>query len=158
MKTLTKIGLDAKKSTVLSELLNDLLANYSVLYQNVRGYHWNIKGDRFFELHLKFEELYNNLFLKIDEIAERILTLGHVPNHKASDYLKISAIHETHEVADGLFAMENILFSFQELLNKQRHLLDLADEISDEGTSSLMSDYIREQEKMVWMYSAYLDK
>ncbi len=158
MNPLNNIGLDAKKSSELSVLLNDLLANYSVLYQNVRGYHWNVKGEKFFELHLKFEELYNNLFLKIDEIAERILTLGHRPNHKVSDYLLVSAIHETHEVEDGLFAIENILSSFKELLAKQRHILQLASEIGDEGTNSLMSDYIREQEKMIWMYSAYLDK
>jgi starvation-inducible DNA-binding protein len=158
MKTLTKIGLEADNSVKTSELLNDLLANYSMLYQNVRGYHWNVKGRKFFELHLKFEELYNNLFLKIDEIAERILTLGHIPNHKFSNYLNISAIHEAHEVADGIFAMENILFSFTELLKKQRTILELANDGNDEGTSSMMSDYIREQEKMVWMYSAYLDK
>lgn len=158
MKTLTNIGLEAGSSEKTSQLLNDLLANYSVLYQNVRGYHWNVKGEKFFELHLKFEELYNNLFLKIDEIAERILTLGHIPNHKFSDYLNGSAIHETHEVTDGIFALENILFSFTELLKKQRAILEVAVEGRDEGTGSLMSDYIREQEKMVWMYSAYLDK
>lgn len=158
MKTITRIGLDADQSEKTAHLLNDLLANYTVLYQNIRGYHWNVKGDRFFELHLKFEELYNNLFLKIDEIAERILTLGHTPNHKVSEYLTISSIQETHEVSDGIFALENILFSFKELLQKQRSLLALAVSGNDEGTSSMMSDYIREQEKMVWMYSAYLDK
>lgn len=158
MNPLNKIGLDAKKSEELSVLLNDLLANYTVLYQNVRGYHWNVSGEKFFELHLKFEELYNDLFLKIDEIAERILTLGHKPNHKVSEYLTMATIHETHEVADGLFAMENILYSFKELLQRQRHILELSSEIGDEGTNSLMSDYIREQEKLVWMYSAYLDK
>ena len=81
MSELNRIGLDAKKSRELADLLSDLLANYSVFYQNTRGYHWNIVGDKFFELHLKFEELYNNLFVKIDDIAERILTLGYAHNH-----------------------------------------------------------------------------
>ncbi|MEQ8302704.1 MAG: Dps family protein [Cyclobacteriaceae bacterium] len=158
MTALNRIGLNTKKTKELAALLNDLLANYSTFYQNVRGYHWNIKGEKFFELHLKFEELYNNLFLKIDEVAERILTLGYAPNHKYTDYLKESKISESKEVSDGSKAVGNILDSFKVLLTKQRHLLELSAEIDDEGTNALMSDYIREQEKLVWMYSAFLNK
>jgi starvation-inducible DNA-binding protein len=88
MQTLNAIGLDSEKVENLAEKLNLLLANYSIFYQNTRGYHWNIKGEKFFELHLKFEELYNDLLLKIDEVAERILTLGHSPLHNFSDYRK----------------------------------------------------------------------
>ena len=64
MKKINAIGLDSSKTAMLAEKLNDLLANYSLFYQNTRGYHWNIKGEKFFELHLKFEELYNDLLLK----------------------------------------------------------------------------------------------
>lgn len=71
MKNLNRIGLDIDRSKQLALLLNDLLANYSTFYQNTRGYHWNIRGDKFFGLHTKFEELYNDLFFKIDEVAER---------------------------------------------------------------------------------------
>lgn len=155
---LNAIGLHAGKSRELADLLNDLLANYSVFYQNVRGYHWNIKGEKFFELHLKFQELYNDLLVKIDDIAERILTLGHTPRHKYSDYLAVSKVAESAEVADGVRAVENILLAFQVLLLKQRRLLDLSGEIGDEGTNALMSDYVREQEKSVWMYSAFLNR
>ncbi|QOI97679.1 MAG: DNA starvation/stationary phase protection protein [Flammeovirgaceae bacterium] len=158
MATMNHIGLDIAKSQQLATLLNDLLANYSAFYQNVRGYHWNIKGDKFFELHLKFEELYNDLLLKIDEVAERILTLGYTPRHKFTDYLGISAITESNEVSDGHKAVEEILAAFQKLLTKQRHILTLSAEINDEGTNALMSDYIRQQEKLVWMYSAFLNK
>ncbi|MFZ9848403.1 MAG: Dps family protein, partial [Flavobacteriales bacterium] len=133
-----------------------LVANYSIFYQNVRGYHWNIKGNKFFELHLKFEELYNDLVLKIDEIAERILTLGHAPNHKYSDYKKISEIAEKSEVSDGTKAVKDILDSFKTIITLQREYKNVADEAGDEGTAALMSDYIRAQEKLVWMYSAYL--
>lgn len=156
MNTTNRIGLDATKSQELAQLLNDLLANYSTFYQNTRGYHWNISGDKFFELHLKFEELYNDLFLKIDEVAERILTLGHSPQHQFTEYLDKSDIPESKEVTDGRKAIEQILSAFKTLLTKQRHILDLSAEINDEGTNALMSDYIREQEKLVWMYSAYL--
>lgn len=66
MKNLNAIGIDQGKAQNLAEKLNLLLANYSLFYQNVRGYHWNIKGEKFFELHAKFEELYNDLLIKID--------------------------------------------------------------------------------------------
>ena len=75
-KNLNKIGLNKKDSELLSQKLNKLLANYQIFYMNSRGFHWNIKGNKFFELHLKFEELYNDSLIKVDEIAERILTLG----------------------------------------------------------------------------------
>ena len=68
MKNYNRIGLDKQKSAELADLLSDLLANYSIFYQNTRGFHWNIQGQKFFELHLKFEELYNDFFIKIDDI------------------------------------------------------------------------------------------
>ncbi len=158
MKKSNIIGLKKEDCAKMSEKLNVLLANYSVFYQNTRGAHWNIKGEQFFTLHPKFEELYNSLVLKIDEIAERILTLGATPNHNYSDYLKASSIKESKEVSDGTKCVENILDSFQTVIELQRELLDLSDKIGDEGTNSLMSGYITEQEKEVWMYSAYLGK
>jgi starvation-inducible DNA-binding protein len=158
MKNLNSIGLDTKKSAELADKLNKLLANYSIFYQNTRGYHWNIKGDKFFELHLKFEELYNDLFIKIDEVAERILTLGHSPNHKFSDYLKTSTVVESNEVSNGIKAVNEILNSFKIIIMIQRDLLNLSAEAGDEGTNALMSDYIRAQEKLVWMYSAFVNK
>lgn len=150
------IGLDSEKSKVLASKLNVLLANYSVFYQNTRGYHWNIKGEKFFELHLKFEELYNDLFVKIDEVAERILTLGETPQHNHSAYNEVSSVKESKEISDGIEAVKEILNAFQTVISLQRELLDLSDEINDEGTNALMSDYIREQEKLVWMYSSFL--
>jgi starvation-inducible DNA-binding protein len=156
MNKLNAIGLDSKKSERLTEVLNELLANYSIFYQNVRGYHWNIKGEKFFELHVKFEELYSDLQLKIDEIAERILTLGHVPEHNYSHYKKVSRIKESSKITEGSRAAAEILEAFQLLISLQRTLLDLSDDAHDEGTNALMSDYIREQEKLVWMYSAFL--
>ena len=76
------LSVSIKKASELADCLNHLLANYSIFYQNTRGYHWNIKGEKFFELHVKFEELYDDLFVKIDEVAERILTLEHSPLHR----------------------------------------------------------------------------
>jgi len=156
MKNLSKIGLDEEKSKELADNLNVLLANYQVFYMNTRGFHWNIKGDKFFELHLKFEELYNNLLLKIDEIAERILTLGAVPIHTYTDYLKISEIKEVKNLSEATVTVQNILESLKSIILLERKILKLSEE-ADEGTNALMSDYIREQEKLVWMYSSYLN-
>ncbi|MGB3074768.1 MAG: Dps family protein [Chitinophagales bacterium] len=152
------IGLDKKKTEKLSAKLNALLADYMLFYQNTRGLHWNIKGEKFFELHLKFEELYTNLLLKVDEVAERILTLGATPLHTFEDYIKSSSLKSGKNISSPGEAVKLILDSFQTLLIKQRALLDLSSEANDEGTNALMSDYIREQEKFVWMYSAYLNK
>jgi starvation-inducible DNA-binding protein len=158
MKNLNSIGLDEAKCKKLAVLLNELLANYSIFYQNTRGYHWNIKGEKFFELHLKFEELYNDLLLKIDEVAERILTLGYTPNHNYSDYSKVATIKESKQVSNGLKAVGDVLDSFKVIIGIQRNLLSLSADAGDEGTNALMSDYIRAQEKLVWMYSSFLNK
>lgn len=158
MKNASIIGLKDADCKKIAEKLNLLLANYSVFYQNTRGAHWNIKGEQFFTLHPKFEELYNGLVLKIDEIAERILTLGAIPTHNYSEYLNVSSIKESKEVSDGNKCVENILDSFKIVINLQRELLNITDKAGDEGTNSQMSDYITEQEKEVWMYNAYLGK
>ena len=136
--------------------MNVLLANYQVFYINVRGFHWNITGEKFFELHAKFEELYNDLLIKVDEIAERVLTLGYTPLHTYTDYIKTAGIKEAKNISKGNEAMQIILDSFRTLIQLQRDIIEVSDETNDEGTSALMSDYIREQEKLVWMYSAYL--
>lgn len=151
-----QIGLQQKESKGLAEKLNALLANYQVFYMNARGFHWNITGEKFFELHAKFEELYNDLVVKVDEVAERILTLGYTPLHTFSDYTALTTIKEAKNISNGKEAMQNILNSFRTLISIQREIVEAADETGDEGTSAMMSDYIREQEKLVWMYTAYL--
>ena len=158
MKNYNHIGLDEKKSTHLITDLNILLADYQLFYMNTRALHWNIKGEKFFELHVKFEELYNNLVLKIDEVAERILTLGGKPLHSYSDYLKLSSVKEAKNISKGIEGVELIVNSFQKVIVKQREILKISGDADDEGTNALMSDYIREQEKLIWMYSSYLNK
>ncbi|GET29946.1 Dps family protein [Prolixibacter sp. SD074] len=153
---LNAIGLEVEKAENLSAKLNQLLANYQVFYINVRGFHWNIKGDKFFELHIKFEELYNDLQLKNDEIAERILTLGNTPFHSYTDYLKNSKIKEVTDISDGNQSVAEILNAFKVIIKLQREILADSDKAADEGTNALMSNYVREQEKLVWMYSSFL--
>lgn len=155
---LNAIGLDKNQSDMLAKGLNDLLANYQMFYQNLRGFHWNIKGEKFFELHLKFEELYNDVIIKIDEVAERILTLGNTPLHTYSDYISASTIKEAKNLSDAQSTMQATLNNFNLLIVKQRELLKQSQELGDEGTSTLLSDYISAQEKTVWMLSAWLNK
>ncbi|HEX2535903.1 MAG TPA: DNA starvation/stationary phase protection protein [Chitinophagaceae bacterium] len=150
------IGIDTVKAQELGEKLNTLLSNYQVFYINARGFHWNITGEKFFELHAKFEELYTDAQEKIDEIAERILTIGGVPVHSFTAYLQRASIKEVTNVSEGKSAIEHVLLGFQILIGLERELMHHAGESGDEGTSALMSDYIRQQEKLVWMYSAYL--
>ena len=158
MKKMNRIGLDEAMSAQLIEKLNDLLANYQVFYQNARGFHWNIKGEKFFELHLKFEELYNDLQIKIDEIAERILTLGGTPIHSFAGYLKIAEIKPLENETNGPACVGHVLDAFAKLLVKERDILNLSADLNDEGTNAMASDYIHEKEKLVWMYSAFLGK
>lgn len=153
---MNSIGLDKEKSRRLAEKLNVLLADYMMFYQNTRALHWNIKGEKFFELHVKFEELYNDLLVKVDELAERVLTLGVTPLHTFEDYVETSSIKSKKNISEARESVELVLSSFETVLIKQRELLELSGDAGDEGTNALMSDYIREQEKLVWMYSAYL--
>lgn len=148
------IGLNAESSEKLAQELNNLLASYQVFYTNVRGYHWNIKGVGFFELHAKFEEIYSDLVEKVDEIAERILTLGHVPANGFSQYLQSSLIKEDLGVSLAQSCLNGTVEGFKTLLTQQRAILSLAGDLDDEGTASQMSDYIKEQEKLVWMFTA----
>jgi starvation-inducible DNA-binding protein len=152
------IGLNKEQSNQLVDELNTLLANYQMFYQNLRGFHWNIQGPSFFELHIKFEELYNDAVMKVDEIAERVLTLGGTPLHTFSDYLKHSTIKEAANVKDSTGTVSTTLANFKTLLEIERRILELSGEADDEGTNSQMSDYITQQEKTVWMLTAYLGK
>lgn len=154
---MNQIGLENSQVKELIEKLNDLLANYQVFYQNTRGFHWNIRGHKFFELHAKFEELYDDLHAKIDEIAERILTLGGTPMHTFDDYIRVSDVKAIKDASEDVVCVKGILDAFQILLEKQRVILDLSDKMDDEGTNAMASDYIREQEKLVWMYSSWLN-
>lgn len=112
---------------------------------------------KIFELHQKFEELYTDLLVKIDEVAERILTLGTTPLHTFEDYLNITEVKSVKNISDAREGVQSVLSAIEIILKKQRELLQLSADASDEGTNALMSDYIREQEKLAWMYCAYLN-
>lgn len=157
MKT-NSLGLEFKKAEVLAAELNILLANFQVYYQNLRGLHWNIRGKRFFDLHVKFEELYNDSQLKIDLIAERVLTLGSTPLHTFEDYIKNNKLFVGRDISNDEVAVNLIVNSLTQLLKIERVILKQSEEAADEGTNSMMSDFIKEQEKTIWMMKAWLEE
>lgn len=155
---LNSIGLDSEKTKDLAQDLNHLLANFQIYYQNLRGIHWNIKGKAFFDLHTKFEELYNDANIKVDEIAERILTLGETPLHTFESYSNQAKVPVGKNISEDVKAVRLIVNSLSELLKIERDILEKSDDANDEGTNSMMSDFITEQEKTVWMMKAWLNE
>lgn len=151
------LGLDSEKTEKIIVDLNNLLANFQTYYQNLRGIHWNIRGKRFFDLHVKFEELYNDTQLKIDMIAERVLTLGGKPLHTFDDYVKASKVPVGKDVSEDEKAVQLVVNSLSQLLKIERVILEKSDKAQDEGTNAMMSDFITEQEKTIWMMKAWLD-
>lgn len=105
---------------------------------------------------MKFEELYTDANIKVDEIAERILTLGETPLHTFDDYTKLAKVPIGKNISQDEKAVRLIIESLSELLKIERQILDKTDEAKDEGTNSMMSDFITEQEKTVWMMKAWL--
>tara|TARA_B110000046_G_C12995838_1_gene399988 strand:- start:1552 stop:1977 length:426 start_codon:yes stop_codon:yes gene_type:complete len=140
----------------LAEKLNGLLANFQIYYQNLRGLHWNIKGKNFFELHVKFEEFYTDSQVKIDEIAERVLTLQGKPLHTFEDYISLSTVPVGKDISNDVESVKLVVSSLSELLKIERIILEISDGRNDEGTNSMMSNFIAEQEKTIWMLSSWL--
>lgn len=162
MKTKEKetnvLGLPVKEAEVIAAELNILLANFQVYYQNLRGIHWNIRGKRFFQLHVKFEELYNDAQMKIDMVAERVLTLGGTPLHTFEDYVANNKLRVGKNISKDTEAVNLIIDSLADLLKIERVILEESANINDEGTNSMMSDFIKEQEKTVWMMKAWAEE
>jgi starvation-inducible DNA-binding protein len=151
-----RLGLVKNDTEELVIKLNYLLSNFQVYYQILRGLHWNIQGKNFFELHLKFEEFYTDSQVKIDLIAERILTLGGKPLHTFSDYVALAKVPVGKNVSKDVEGITLVIISLSELLKIERVILNDSSEFGDEGTNSMMSDFITEQEKTIWMLNAWM--
>ncbi len=145
---------ESKLIPVVSEL-NQLLAEYNVYYQKLRSFHWNVLGKNFFDLHNKFEELYNDAKLKIDEIAERILTLRYHPSSTFGEYLVMAKIQETSPMITDSEMVDQILEDHQTLLLQMKKGIAKANLAEDEGTIDMLGGYIAELEKASWMLDAW---
>jgi len=153
------ISLEEKKLRPVVDHLNDLLANYHVHYQKLRGSHWNVRGSHFFTLHIKFEELYNNAITTIDELAERILTLGKSPLSRYQDYLEASEIKEIDTIGmSDVELVKAVVDDLEVLIALQRDLLEITDEANDEGSNDMVNAFMQFNEKQNWMLRAFLNK
>jgi starvation-inducible DNA-binding protein len=135
--------------------LNTLLAEYHLYYQKLRNFHWNILGKNFFDLHEQFEGMYTDARIKIDEIAERILTLRYHPMSNLSAYLETAEIEESTGKKQDTEMVAEILQAHSILLKQMSKIIAKAEEIGDEGTIDLIGAYIREMEKSSWMLNAW---
>jgi starvation-inducible DNA-binding protein len=135
--------------------LNTLLADYHIYYQNLRNFHWNILGENFFELHEKFEGLYSDAREKIDDIAERILTLRYHPMSNLKDYLNTSTIEEAPSKLTDKEMVQIVLQNHATLLKQMSRVVEKAEQSNDEGTIDLIGAYIRDLEKSSWMLDAF---
>nr|WP_302830601.1 DNA starvation/stationary phase protection protein [uncultured Bacteroides sp.] len=158
MKTLDYLNLNEAKVANVVSALNQLLADFQVHYTNLRGMHWDIKGHGFFVLHEKFESMYDDTAEKVDEIAERLLMLGSTPENKFSEYLKIAKVKEVSGISCGSDAVDHILDTYKHLISEERKVIELAEAANDVVTADLLTGYLKEQEKMVWMLVAFSTK
>jgi starvation-inducible DNA-binding protein len=149
-------GIKKEGADAIVSKFGNLLADLQIFYANMRGFHWNVKGESFFTLHQKFEEQYDYLADKIDEVAERILMLGGTPANNYSHYLKISSIKEVSGLSCEFEMINSILESYKTIIAKEREIVSLAGKYSDEATVNMLGDYIQEQEKTIWMFSSYI--
>ncbi len=149
------LNLDKKKTSTVAKELNILLADYHLYYQKLRNFHWNIVGKNFFELHVKFEEMYEDAKIKVDEIAERILTLRYQPTSNMSEYLKMSTIEESPSDTKDLDMVRILLEDHAKLLQQMRKVIDKANEAEDEGSVDLIGGFIGHIEKISWMLDAW---
>lgn len=156
MKNLDFTGLEAAKLQPVTDALAVLLADFQVYYANLRNFHWNVQATNFYSLHTEFERLYDDAGEKADEVAERLLQLDVTPEHRPSKYLPVSQIKELDVVHCGKKCLEHVLEMVKVIIAQERVVLEAADAAGDEATNALMSDFIREQEKLVWMVTASL--
>ncbi|SCY02034.1 starvation-inducible DNA-binding protein [Nonlabens sp. Hel1_33_55] len=149
------LNFNAEKAKNTSKELNVLLADYHLYYQKLRNFHWNILGHNFFDLHVKFEEMYNDAILKIDEIAERILTLRFQPTSNYSEYLATSSIKESKSELKDVEMVNALIDDHGTLLKQMSKVVEVAGVAEDEGTIDLIGAYIRELETTSWMLDAW---
>lgn len=149
------LNLDTKKTEATVKELNILLADYQLYYQKLRNFHWNVTGANFFDLHEQFEDMYNDAKVKIDEIAERILTLRFQPLSNYTDYLEKANLFESPTDTRDVEMVEILLQDHGKILIQMRKTIKAANEAEDEGTIDLIGGYIRELEKTSWMLDAW---
>ncbi|QGY43359.1 DNA starvation/stationary phase protection protein [Maribellus comscasis] len=157
-KIFQNLGFANKDTTELTKEINLLIASYHVHYQKLRNFHWNVTGKDFFDLHEKFEELYNFSKVNIDDLAERVRVFGEKPMARLDEYLKFSKISEPEPGLSPDNMVDSILTDFEILLSQMINVLDLANESGDVSTIDLLNSIVKQTEKYYWMFTAWMEK
>ncbi|NMM53767.1 Dps family protein [Paenibacillus aquistagni] len=144
------------KTNTLQELVNQQVANLNVFYVKLHNYHWYVKGHMFFTLHEKFEEFYNEVTENMDEVAERLLTIGGKPYATMKEYLEHTTLQEGNASDSADTMVKNLAADFKQLIKEFEAIMEAAQEQGDEGTSDVFLGIKSEYEKHVWMLEAFL--
>ena len=145
------------RTEVVTEHLNGYLADLHVVYGRLHSFHWNVEGRNFFTLHEKLQKLYEAVAEEIDEIAERVLMLGGRPVSTLREYVEHSELEEAPARAyQGDKVVRLVVDDFRYLVERNRAGIAAADEAGDAGTADLLTQSVRNYEKMVWMLQAYV--
>lgn len=145
------LGIDANKLALVATHLNKLLATYNIYYQNLRSFHWHVQGHNFFDLHHLFEDYYNDAKVEIDDIAERILTIGYKPDGSLHTYLDKAKIDESKDLLRDDEMARHILQNQSELIKLIRETIKEASQVGDEGTVDVLSGMLSKLEKKAWL-------
>lgn len=148
------IGISEEGRVKIAEGLKKLLADSYTLYLQTHNFHWNVEGINFRELHLMFEEHYTELSTAVDDIAERIRTLGVAAPGTYRAFAELSSIQEVDGVPASLEMVELLTKGHEQLIKTARDTLKVAQGFDDESTASLVSDRMRVHEKTAWMLRA----
>ncbi len=151
------IGINEQDRQTVAAHLKRLLADSYTLYLQTHNFHWNVTGKQFRDLHLMFEEHYNELSIAVDDIAERIRTLGSPAPGTYKAFAELSSIQEVEEVpkSDAMISILNR--SHETVVRTCREALKVAQDADDESSAALISDRMRIHEKTAWMLRALLD-
>lgn len=140
----------------LEQVLNRQVANLNVLYVKVHNFHWYVKGEQFFALHVKFEELYDDITLKMDEVAERLLSIKGSPSATMKEYLEIATIQEATGKEDARGMVQSLIEDFATVSEELTEGIELAENASDQPTADLFIKIRSDLEKQQWMLRSFL--
>lgn len=149
------LGLDDKACRHTADHLEKILADTFVLYVKTLHCHWNVVGRDFAELHAFFQAQYEGLATDVDEIAERIRTLGFKAPGSMKSFLHISHLKELDHDLDEVGMIKALLADREALVSHIRKDLDLIDE-ADAGTKALLEGLMAGHEKIAWMLRSHL--
>jgi starvation-inducible DNA-binding protein len=144
-------------SKPVTDALSGLLADYQILYQKLRNYHWNVTGERFFELHTFFETQYTALAVRIDDIAERLRYLNATAPGSYATFLKLTCLSEDSGVPPGRQMVENLMADYTTVGDVVARCQKLAGDSGDAGTVVLLDEFLTTDQKSIWMMRAFLN-